>query len=123
MEKKDHVPEKNTSIPVVEDDTKSLKDPVMEKKSEDKKKQDHVPEKSTSILDEEDDTKSVKDPVMEKRAEDEKKQEHVPEESADITLKVSSMIPAPALVESNGHRFEDTASVTASAEKKPSLLD
>ena len=39
------------------------------------------------------------------------------------------MIPAPALVESNGHRFEDTAynnyiaDTKSEAEKKPSLLD
>merc|ERR1712226_1786056 len=115
-EKKDHVVEKNSEvtknnviektsfIPDVEDDTKSVKDPVVgkiaeenkevetksekypviEKNTKVEKKKEHVPKKSPSMSEVEDETKSVKDPVIERKAEDEKKMEPVPEKSSSM---------------------------------------
>jgi len=101
--------EDGASIPDVEDDTKSAKDPVMEKKAEDEKRQEHVPEKTASIPDMEDDTKSVKDPVMEKTAEDEKKREHVPEKNASI----------PDVEDDTKSAKDPVMEKKAEAEKKP----
>merc|ERR1712226_505708 len=55
------------------DITGSVKDPVMEKESDEKK--DHVPEKTSFMPDVEVDTKSVKDPVVGKIAEENKEVE------------------------------------------------
>ena len=56
----------------VEDETKSVKDLVIERKAEDEKKMEPVQEKSSSMPEVEDETKSVKDLVIEKNAEAEK---------------------------------------------------
>merc|ERR1712226_1660689 len=85
------------------DITGSVKDPVMEKESDEKK--DHVLDKTSFMPDVEDDTKSVKDPVVGKIAEEnkevetksekypviekntkvEKKKEHVPKKSPSMS--------------------------------------
>jgi len=102
-EKKDHVPDKTSSMPDMEDESKSENDPVVEKNSEVTK--NNVIEKTSFIPDVEDDTKSVKDPVVGKIAEEnkevetksekypviekntkvEKKKEHVPKKSPSMS--------------------------------------
>jgi hypothetical protein len=72
-EKKDHVPDKTSSMPDMEDESKSENDPVVEKNSE--VTQNNVIEKTSFIPDVEDDTKSVKDPVVGKIAEENKEVE------------------------------------------------